>query len=368
MSAGGLQVDLTVEQEGFRLAVRFEAEASSLGVFGPSGAGKTTLLEAVAGLKPATGSIRFQGRTWLDTQREVNLPPEMRGVGYVPQEGLLFPHWNVRGNILAGARRRDGEGEDGGGRVVPEEVIRVLALEDLLGRRVTDLSGGERQRVALARALSSGPSLMLMDEPLGSIDRPLRSRILPYLLEVKETFGIPTLFVSHDAAEVEMLCDTVLVLDRGKIRARGRPHQVFASSRAGPALPGDAYENILEGTVEAADGEMARVRLPGGPAVAVTAPPGLRSGARITLGIRAAEIMIALDQARGLSARNLLPGTVKEIARVEGGDLVRVVLGDHPTDVAVMVTDAARRALDLQEGKPVLLVAKARSFHVLAAR
>lgn len=373
MSGPVLDVEIRAGLPGFALGARFRSEEGTIGIFGASGAGKSTLLRALAGLIRADGHIRFDGTIWLESDRGLRVAPELRRIGYVPQDGLLFPHWTVRENVMAGGARRGGRAGSSGRRgreVDPAEAIRVLDLGALLGRGVTGLSGGERQRVALARALCSGPELLLMDEPLGSIDRPLRARILPYLLDVRESFRIPTLFVSHDALEIEMLCDHVFVLDRGRITAGGTPHEVFTAASPGAALPGDLYENLLEGIVEHADGEMASIRLGGGPLLAVTVPAGLTRGARVTLGIRAAEIMIALDAAHGLSARNVLPGRVIAIASVEGGDLVRVALGGPSVEVevAVMVTDAARKALDLREGRQILLVAKARSFHILAAR
>ncbi|MCI0589795.1 MAG: ATP-binding cassette domain-containing protein, partial [Planctomycetes bacterium] len=286
-----LSVDVTIALPRFTLRAAFRTEAPCAGIFGVSGAGKSTLLEALAGLRGAEGRIEHGGRTWLDTSRGVCLPPESRGVGYVPQEGLLFPHWSVERNVLSGAGRRSpartpvrggstaSETRDGSRRagslegdprrertpapggflssaaqgstssIDPEEVVRVLDLAALMDRNVGGLSGGERQRVALARALCSEPSLLLLDEPLGSIDRSLRSRILPYLLAVKESFAIPTVFVSHDAAEVEILCDEVLVMHGGRIVATGRPHEILTGPEVSEALPGDAYENVLEGTV-----------------------------------------------------------------------------------------------------------------------
>lgn len=359
---GMLAVDVSVSVPGFTLEAAFETGCSAVGLFGGSGAGKTTLLESLAGLRAAAGTIRFGGKTWLDSAAGIRVPPESRRVGYVPQDGLLFPHWSVRRNILAGA------GRAGGGAIDPREVIRVVGLEGVLDRSVLGLSGGERQRVALARALCSNPALLLLDEPLASIDRSLRSRILPCLLAVKESFGIPTIFVSHDATEVEILCDEVIVVGGGRILASGVPHEIFTGADVAAALPGDAYENVLEGRVTRAGRDTAEVALDGGPPLVVSAARGLGEGASVLLGIRAAEIMIALTDAAGLSARNVLAGRVRSLREVEGGDMVRVSLDGHPIDLGVMITESARAALDLSEGKAVRLVAKARSFHLLAVR
>jgi molybdate transport system ATP-binding protein len=362
----GLSVEITVPLQRFTLEASFHATAASMGIFGDSGAGKTTLLESIAGLRDrASGKISFGGRTWLDTGRRVNLPPEARGIGYVPQDALLFPHWRVRENILAGAGRHGG----GTGRSIDaDQVIRVLEIGDLLDRSVAGLSGGEGQRVALARALCSSPSLLLLDEPLGSIQQSLRAKILPYLIAVKEEFRIPTLFVSHDAAEVEILCDEVIVLRQGRAVGAGAPHLVFTGPDLAEGLTGDAYENILGGTVARTDREMAEITLDAGPSLLITATEAMEIGTKVLLGIRAAEILIALGDPPGLSARNTLPGTVREVQPVEDGVLVKVSLGDGRPELAVMVTVAACRALDLRQGKAVRLVAKARSFHLLAVR
>ena len=216
-----LEVRLLVPLGGFELRVEWETSEPSLGVVGASGAGKTTLLESIAGLRPtARGLVRVNGRTWLDSDSGTRLPPERRGVGYVPQDLLLFPHMDVLANVLAGARRVAAP-------LPSRRVLSLLELEALAHRDPATLSGGERQRVALARALCSGPELLLLDEPLASLDRPLRARILPYLLRVREEFGIPALHVSHEPEEVRALAREILVLDAGRVVGRGPAEDVL---------------------------------------------------------------------------------------------------------------------------------------------
>ena len=221
----GLVVEgLSLRRGGFALRVEsVRAEPGSVtGVFGPSGAGKTTLLEAVAGLVPVeAGSIALGGRTLCRPARGVSLPPRERRVGYVPQDGALFPHLDVRGNLLFGARR-----------AVPvpdrwDDVVRVLELGALVGRAVGTLSGGEARRVALGRALLAGPEALLLDEPLAGLDASRRARILRHLDAVRAEFSLPMLFISHDAAEVASLCGRVVVLDAGAVVAQGRPAEVL---------------------------------------------------------------------------------------------------------------------------------------------
>jgi molybdate transport system ATP-binding protein len=179
-------------------------------LFGPSGSGKTTVLDAIAGLRtPSAGVIAIHDRTLFDSARGVDLPAHRRHIGYVTQDVALFPHMNVRRNILYG--RRPGQ------KLALETVIGILEVGLLLDRRVSQLSGGERQRAALARALMSAPELLLLDEPLAAVDVERRRRILPYLLRVRDELKIPVMYVSHDRAEVDQLADRVIMLQDGRV-------------------------------------------------------------------------------------------------------------------------------------------------------
>jgi molybdate transport system ATP-binding protein len=202
-----LAFDLTVGQGEFTLQARDEAEVQVLGLAGPSGAGKTTLLEALAGLRPASGTIRVGGRTLLDTAAGVDVPPRRRRVGYVPQDALLFPHLTVRGNLEYGARDRR--------RV--DAVAEMLEVAALMDRPTAGLSGGERQRVALGRALAAAPELLLLDEPLGALDPARRDRILPYVLRARQALGVAMVWVTHDVQELQHAADRTLVIDRGRV-------------------------------------------------------------------------------------------------------------------------------------------------------
>ncbi len=207
-----IAVDITLTQGTFTLAAAFELEARAAALFGPSGAGKTTILDAIAGLRtPSRGTIAIDGRTLYSSAEHISLAPHQRHVGYVPQDVALFPHMNVRANLLYGSH--DGR--------TPElaRVTAMLEIEPLVDRRVTDLSGGERQRVALGRALMSGPSLLLLDEPLAAVDVPLRRRILPYLRRVRDELRIPIVYVSHDREEIDELADRVVTIENGRITA-----------------------------------------------------------------------------------------------------------------------------------------------------
>jgi molybdate transport system ATP-binding protein len=205
-----IDLDIELTQGSFLLTARIQLDARAAALFGPSGAGKTTILDTIAGLRaPRRGSIVVNGRVLYSSAAGINLPAHHRHVGYVPQDVALFPHMLVRGNLLYG--RHPGVSPD------LDRVVGMLEIQPLLHRRVTELSGGERQRVALGRALMSGPSLLLLDEPLAAVDVPLRRRILPYLRRVRDELTVPIIYVSHDREEVEELADVVVRLDAGRV-------------------------------------------------------------------------------------------------------------------------------------------------------
>jgi molybdate transport system ATP-binding protein len=200
-----LSIDVTMRQGTFVLSVRDAASVEVLGLFGPSGSGKTSLLEAIAGIRtPDAGEVRIGDRVLFSPEKRINLPPRDRQIGYVPQDALLFPNMNVRANINFG---RHAEGDF-------ESLVKILDLQDLLDRRVTNLSGGEKQRVAIARALMTRPSILLLDEPLAGVDRERRDVILPYILRIRRELHVPLIYVTHDEAELRSIADRVLRLGR----------------------------------------------------------------------------------------------------------------------------------------------------------
>jgi molybdate transport system ATP-binding protein len=207
---------------GFALDVAFEAGAGVTALFGPSGSGKSTVLALVAGtLRPLAGRVTLGGRVLVDTTARAWLPPEDRQVGLVFQDHLLFPHLTVRANLEYGLRRRPSR------RVEFGRVVEILELGDLLGRYPATLSGGQRQRTALGRALLRGPELLLLDEPLTALDEELKDRILFYLERVFAAYHVPTVYVSHDRADVCRLADRVIVLREGKVVASGPPAETL---------------------------------------------------------------------------------------------------------------------------------------------
>jgi molybdate transport system ATP-binding protein len=354
-----LAVTISLPLDRFELNVEFTTTAQVTGVFGPSGAGKTSLLRSIAGLKRnAKGAIRMGGETWLDSKAGIHRQPETRDIGYVPQDGLLFPHLSVRRNLLAGAARARRNGSPLDENFA--DVCDLLGLKPLLERDVATLSGGERQRVALGRAICSGPRLMLLDEPLASLDLPLRRKVLPFLRRVVDKFRIPTLLVTHDPIEVQALCEELIVLDEGRLVAQGPVRRVLTDPKIFPLAKELGFENVLPCILIDSDAETSRVRLSGSAASPCLITPRVREtpGVPLWVGIAAREIILAIQEPAGLSAQNLLAGTIANIQTVGGVRLVTVSLAAGIPEVAVEVTAHACDALRLEPGKRVFLIIK----------
>jgi molybdate transport system ATP-binding protein len=362
-----LHVRVRLPLDRFDLDVDFQTTHRVTGVFGVSGSGKTTLLETVAGLRRgARGRISLGGDVWLDSERRRQLPPERRDIGYVPQDSLLFPHLDVLGNLHAGRRRA----VRGGNHVEStlETVIRVLDLAPLLRRPVTTLSGGERQRVALGRALCSGPRLLLLDEPMASLDAGLRRKVLPFLHRVQAEFSLPVLLVSHNPVEVQALCEDLVVLREGRIIARGEPRAVLTRPDVFPLAEHEGFENMLPARVIESGTDTSRVALgrvalgygSGAPELTVprsTLPPG----SPLLLSVPADEIVLALEHPAGLSARNAVPARVEKVQRVGAACLVTArVAADAPPVVAEVTADATAE-LHLVPGTVLYLLIKTTS-------
>lgn len=204
----------------FPLEVDVEIQNQVTAIFGPSGAGKTSLLDLIAGLRrPKSAFIQLGDRVLTDTASHSTVPTRHRQIGYVPQDLALFPHLSVQQNLVYGCKR-NGNPES---LFSYQHVTEVLEIGSLVERRVTNLSGGEKQRVALARALLASPQILLLDEPLASLDTILKSKIIPYLARIRDEFRVPMLYVTHDWEEVQALCSEALIMERGKIVRRENP-------------------------------------------------------------------------------------------------------------------------------------------------
>jgi molybdate transport system ATP-binding protein len=223
-----LTLDVRLSTGVFSLEVAAAVRGRAMAIAGPSGSGKTTLLEIIAGLRrPDRGRVAVGAHVVFDADARIDEPPQRRRIGYVPQDLALFPHLDVRRNVLFGASRRASGAGARTATLTLDRVAEVLDLAPLLDRRIETLSGGERQRVALARALLSGPDLLLLDEPLAALHVALRERILRDLLRVRDELETPLVYVSHDAGEIRVIADHVLLLDAGRVARSGPPDQVL---------------------------------------------------------------------------------------------------------------------------------------------
>lgn len=357
------QIDLHYRAGEFALEFEAEWDPPVAALFGPSGSGKSTILEIVAGVRRgASGRVVLDGRTILDTGRGVDPPPPARWIGWVPQDASLFPHLSVAENVRYGIARGGVEGE---ARL--RAAIAVLELEELLGRPASRLSGGEKQRAAVARAIASGARVLLLDEPLASLDAPLRARIFPLFLRLRDEIGLPMLYVSHDPREVEALAGHVLVIAEGRCVASGRTKDVLASAEATVALEAQPQSNRFpvrlmethprEGT--------ALVEAPSGLALLMSAmlPTGETS---FEIAIREDEIILATAPPGALSAQNVLQGHVVSIREMEGHAWVAVETGG--TTLTSRITRRALADLGLERGRPVVLIFKAGSVRAATRR
>jgi molybdate transport system ATP-binding protein len=306
-----LEVSLRHRQGGFTLDAAFEAMPGVTALFGKSGSGKTTLVNAIAGLaRPERGRIVVDGTVLLDTAAGVSVPVHRRRVGYVFQEGRLFPHLTVRQNLLYGRLFAPS------GRGVPadalgfDDVVALLGIAALLPRRPGRLSGGEKQRVAIGRALLSRPRLLLMDEPLAALDEARKAEILPALERLRDEAGVPIVYVSHALAEVARLAGTVVLLEDGRVVASGPTAEVLGGRPGLGALLGEEEAGtVLEARVAGHDAfGLSRLATPAG---ALLVPRlGLAAGARLRAVVRPRDVMLALRRPEGISALNVLHGTI----------------------------------------------------------
>ncbi len=337
------------------LALEADFAAPTPGVialFGRSGSGKTTLVNIIAGLLPPdAGVIRLDDQVLTDTAAGVAVPVERRRVGYVFQDARLFPHLTVEGNLRYGLKRTAAVVKIGF-----DEVLALLGLGALLPRRPHQLSGGERQRVALGRALLSQPRLLLMDEPLASLDLARRLEVLPYLEALRDRLRIPIVYVSHQFEEVLRLATHLVLLEAGKVIAHGTVAELSLRAELQAIVVADNVGAVLEGRVAGVDAD-------GGAELAVgrgsftASLPGALPGTAIRLRVLARDVILATQPPQGLSVRNALAGTVRDITADDDGVLVSVDVGG--ATVLARITPAARRALALKSGDPVWALCKA---------
>lgn len=356
-----LSFDIVKRFAGFTLECKAAFDSGVTAIFGPSGSGKSTLLNCIAGLiNPDAGEIEVMEQSIFSSRNRNNVPPEKRRIGYVFQDSTLFPHFNVRQNIMFGynltpAERRETE---------PDQLVELLHLSHLMERRVANLSGGERQRVALARALATSPRLLLLDEPLASLDGGFRGIIIGYLKQITRELGTPMVYVSHSISEVMALAESTLVLLDGKPVVYGKTTQVLANAEVAGIGDYANLENILDATVIRPQSEGGLTEIEIGDVRLVSPEVNRPAGEVVQVSIRAGDIILTLDVPSKISARNIIRGVVTEIHELGPRVLVYTDVGER---IVVEITQPALRDLGLHVGSNVHLIIKTNSIVVLDA-
>ncbi|MCL6271375.1 molybdenum ABC transporter ATP-binding protein [Sansalvadorimonas sp. 2012CJ34-2] len=352
-----LDIDLKLERSEFQIDVQAVFDLHGVtGVMGPSGCGKTTLLRCIAGLeKHAKGHVIFHGETWLKEGEFV--PPERRGVGYIFQDGRLFPHLSVLDNLRYGLKRS--RGRKG---AALDDVVSWLDMDSLLDRHIGKLSGGQRQRVAIARALLGAPRLLLMDEPMAALDWAARSSIMPRLRDISRHFQVPVLFVSHDREEMARLTDELVLMDQGRIVDRGSCRQMLSRTRG--SLADDHAISMLEARVVRRDQAYNVTELDVDGRLLVVDQDNLVAGETVRVVIPAAEVSLSLDKLERISIQNRLETMLDEVSDIDSHHAL-VSLKLETQNLLVLITRRARHRLGLKPGMKVYAHFKAACLEVI---
>lgn len=358
MTTLSVQIKCTVG--AFALDVAFEARNGVTGIIGPSGAGKSMTLQTIAGLTaPDEGRVVLDDQALVDTQRGVSLAPEQRRIGYVFQEPCLFPHMTVAQNLDYGAKRRAS-----GGAVSRDEVIDLLDLGPLLDRRPHRLSGGEAQRVSIGRALLSAPHLILMDEPLSSLDIRRRREIMPFIEALHQRLDLPIIYVSHNIDEIVRLADRVIVIHGGRVAAMGHVTEVLNRRDVQSLLLGESEREgdtstIIEASITHHDDahDLSELDFNGG--TLTLARLDLPIGSSVRLRIHARDVAIATEYPQGLSIQNILEAEVSELRPISAAqvDILLTVAGTQ--HLTARITRRSAERLELARGRKVWALVKA---------
>jgi molybdate transport system ATP-binding protein len=355
-------IDVDIEQRlgTFDLAVAFRAEAPVVGLFGRSGSGKTSVINAIAGItRPARGSIVIDGTRLFDSAAGINLRPEHRRIAYVFQDDLLFPHLDVRANLLYGYRLRPAPDHF----IDQRRVIELLGLDGLLDRSTTALSGGEKQRVAIGRALLAQPRILLLDEPLAALDSQRKSEILAYIERLRDQLHIPIIYVSHSVEEIMRLTDTVVILADGKCLATGKTAEVMGRADLQSATDVGDPGSLVEAQVVEHDvvEDLTTLAFDGGTLLLPRLDAAV--GDRFRTRIRARDVSLALVRPYGISILNVLPGRVTAIHDQDhDATFVDVQLAVGKASLIARITRRSLRELHVAIGEELYALIKAVSL------
>jgi molybdate transport system ATP-binding protein len=353
-----LEVRVKHRLGAFALDADFASDGGLTALFGRSGSGKTTLINVVAGLiRPDHARIVVAGEALTDTDRHIIVPRHRRRIAYVFQEGRLFPHLTVRQNLLYGrwfVRPLQRHGNFA-------QIVDMLGIGHLLQRMPATLSGGEKQRVAIGRALLASPRLLLMDEPLASLDEDRKAEILPYIERLREDTRLPIVYVSHSIAEVARLASTIIILSEGRIAAAGPAAEVMTRLDLSPLIGRPETGALLETRIIDHDVAFGLTRLRAAAGELRIPHLDLPVGRKVRVRIRARDVMIAVREPTGLSALNVLPGVITEIGPSDG-PIAELRLDCGGDALIARLTRQSIATLKLSHGKRVYAVIKSVAF------
>jgi molybdate transport system ATP-binding protein len=351
-----IHLQIQLNRSAFMLDVDLQLPGQGItAIFGASGSGKTTLLRAVAGLeKNQQGRIQIGAHIWQDTQQGIDLPTWQRPLGYVFQESSLLPHLTVSDNLNFGLKRAlktSGNAQPDAAQAL-QASIELLGIGNFLQRMPDQLSGGERQRVAIARAIAMQPQLLLMDEPLASLDAARRQEIFPWLSKLRDELKMPMLYVTHSADEVARLADHLVVLDKGNVKAQG-PVSTVLTQVVNPVVVGEDAGALIAGHIGQVDTQwhLSRVDFEGG--CVWMRDAGVPVGKTVRIRILARDVSLATTEPQSTSIQNQLLGTIQSITPDAHPSQVMVVLKCGAEEVLARVTKRAVDELGLQVGQPV---------------
>jgi molybdate transport system ATP-binding protein len=352
-----LQVQVVKRQGDFILDALFGAPTPGvIALFGRSGSGKSTLVNIISGLlAPDRGDVRLDGEVLTDTLTRVAVPVETRRIGYVFQDARLFPHLSAEGNLRYGEKRTSAPHTIAFG-----DVVELLGLAPLLARRPHQLSGGERQRVALGRALLSQPRLLLLDEPLASLDAARREEVLPYLEALRDQLSVPMVYVSHQFEEVLRLATHLVLLEAGKVLAEGPVHEVSLRPELQAIIGPDQVGAVVDGVVTRLDAQQGSAELAVGSGTLQLSLRDTQPGSRMRLHVLARDVILATQPVQGVSVRNALASTVIAM-RPDDTGMVLVTVDVGGALLLARITQNARAALRLRAGDAVWTLIKAAS-------
>ena len=349
-----IDIDISRKLGGFDLSVAFRSEGQVTALFGRSGAGKSSVVKAIAGLvTPERGHIRIGGDTLFDSAKRINVGVERRRAGVVFQDGRLFPHLRVKDNLLYGFQRARGARP-----IQPDGVIEVLGIGNLLDRYPAKLSGGERQRVALGRALLMQPRILLMDEPLASLDAERKAEVLPYFGMLASRFGIPIVYVTHDADEVFELAHHLVLIRDGAVTASGPLVEITGRLDLPPGAEALGFGAVIEGVVDAHDAARGLTFI-ATRAGRFAVPRNSQSvGSPATLRVAARDVALATARPEGISIQNIFEVEVDELHRT-AASTVRIALRAGEGRLVSEVTEDSVARLQIETGARVFALVKA---------